>query len=191
MLKWLAANAILVQAIASIISVMVTVALAVITYQYVRLTQRLAESSDAQLMLLRASVSAKINALAGYVKTLRILVDELPTNQQEADHMRTVAVWSGDNLAEFQRLASEHSRNAGERAAVVVPSMRWLRDRIDAVKDGSLGTDWKRSFLWDEWLIHKDRATAELEAIWERLPSDDEHEFRKRSTDKKRETDSP
>lgn len=191
MLDWLAANATLVQAISSIVSVMVTVALAVITYEYVRLTQRMAESSDAQLMILRASVSAKINALAGYVKTLRILVDELPDTLADADRLRTAATWTSDNLAEFQRLASEHSRRAGERAAIVVPSLRWVRDRVDTVKAAKPGESvaWD-AFLSDQWTSHKQRASLELEAIWDGLPSDDELEFRKRRTDKKRQTDS-
>lgn len=175
MLDWLENHTALVQAIASVISVIVTVILAWITYQYVHLTQRLAEASDEQLQHLRANVSSRINALAGFVRMLRILVSELPPGQPDAERMRTAALWSGDNLAEFQRLASEHSRTAGQRAAVAVPSLRWLRERVETIKDldPEQVVAWD-AFPWKEWHEHRERAMAQLKAIWDGLPSDEE-----------------
>lgn len=175
MLQWLARNAALVQAVDSIVSVLVTIILAWVTWQYVHLTGRLAESSDAQLSLLRASVSGRINALAGFTRMLRILVSELPKGPDNAERMRTAALWSGDNLAEFQRLASEHSRSAGNRAAVAVPSLRWLRERVETVKDIAPGESvaWD-GFPWHEWHEHRERAMVQLKAIWDGLPSDEE-----------------
>ena len=174
MLDWLNKYSALVQAIASIVSVIVTVILAWVTYMYVHLTRRLAEASDEQLQLLRANASGRINALAGFVRMLRILVSELPADEKNAERMRTAALWSGDNLAEFQRLASEHSRTAGQRAAVTVPSLRWLRERVETIKDlePDQQVNWE-AFPWKEWREHRERASTQLRAIWDGLPAEE------------------
>lgn len=187
MLDWLSRNENLVQAIASIISVLVTVILAWITYSYVLLTQRLVESSDAQLSLLRASVSARINTLAGYVRTMQLLLAELPETRDGAGRMKTAALWSGDNVAELQRLASEHSREAGERAAELVPSLKWIRERVDTVKDADGNVDWD-DFPWEEWSTHRGRVESGLQHINNSLPSEDELWTRRR-TDRQRKSD--
>lgn len=182
MLNWLARYANLVQAVDSLVSVLVTIVLAGITYQYVRLTQRIVEQSDAQLAILRESANARINTLAGQVRTLQLLLEGLPVDQTGADRIHTAPLWNADNIADLQRLTAEHSRRAGELASEIVPSLKWLRDRVGNVKDAG-HVDWTQ-FPWSEWTLHYQRVQNDLNEISALLPGDDEQYFRRR-TDRK------
>jgi hypothetical protein len=143
----------------------------------------LVAASDVHLRQLRASANTRINVLAASVKMLLIFLDDLPDDAGDAERMHTAALWATENLTEFQRQASKYNRQSGERAAVVVASLRWLRERVQAVRDepAKLTT----GFQWDEWHEHKQRATSELEATWSELPAPDQIDFGKRRSDKK------
>ena len=150
--KWLNQNSAAIQAVATVVSVLVTAALALITWRYVRLTRTLAEATQAQAEFLRQAVKARKRELLAVVKMLRILVGHLPEIRQHGEQMRGAATWDNNDLADLKRLASEFGTLAGQRAAVATSSLLWLKERLDEVKatNPGLGVNWN-DFSWDRW----------------------------------------
>jgi sugar phosphate isomerase/epimerase len=131
---------------------------------------RLAEAAASQLDFERSARDARRNHLAALLKMLRIMVSYLPRDPNKGEAVRDVAAWEDSDLENLQRLASEVGQQAGQRAAVICASLRWLDDRVREVKaiDRRIGFDWKR-FPWERWQEELGRATEHLEALWDEL----------------------
>ncbi len=173
MVKWLNQNSAAIQAVATVVSVLVTAALALITLWYVRLTRTLVEATKSQAEFLREAVKARKRHLLAVVKMLRILVMSFPEIRQHGEQMRGATTWDNNDLADLKRLASEFGTLAGQRAAVATSSLLWLKDRVDEVKaiKPGLGVSWN-DFPWDRWDSELKRAKENLEALCAELTRD-------------------
>lgn len=153
MLQFLNSNAGAIQALASCASVLVTLALFIITYRYVRLTQSLAESARKQMSLQVGEREARRLQFTSLATALRELLKDLPHDQAQAEQIRHARTWSDAMLTGLARLAAEIGPATAADAAVAVGHIRFLQERIESVKktDQFTGVDWLR-FGWDHWL---------------------------------------
>jgi hypothetical protein len=148
-------NAGAMQAVASFLSVAVTLVLVIITARYVRLTKGLAEAANVEGIRQNEASKARKRDLASQIKFLRDAVATLPnaTNWSHADAlMRNSTGWENFDFGAFRRLAAEISDAASSGAASVETNMRWMADHVKAVKKTPLrmGYDWN-SFPQREW----------------------------------------
>ncbi len=167
MWDFLNANAGAIQAVAALVSALVTVVLVYITWRYVRLTQRLAEAASAEMSFHEEAEAEKWRELNAYTKLIRSLISGLPAAEQGAVRiMRQAPSWEPGDVMRLQRLAARLDRRAGERAAAVVTAMTWLGERLHEVKtaDPDAASDWSR-FPWGRWRQEIERATRGLDAI--------------------------
>ncbi len=167
MWEFLNSNAAAIQAIAALTTALVTMVLVLITWRYVRLTQRLAEAAKAELMFHEEAEAEKWRELNAYTKLIRDLLSGLPVREQDAERaMRQAASWEAGDLMRLQRLAARLDRLAGEHAAVVVTAMTWLGERLHEVKaaDPSEGVNWTK-FPWSRWQREMNGARTALDAI--------------------------
>jgi hypothetical protein len=170
MWTFLNANAGGIQAIAALVTAVVTMVLALTTWQYVRLTQRLAEAASAEMTFREEAEAEKWRELHAYTKLVRGMLAALPaaSSRSEADDhaMRQAASWETGDVMRLQRLAARLDRRAGERAAVVVNSMTWLGERLREVKGAGPAEayDWSK-FPWSRWRQEMDAARTGLDTI--------------------------
>ncbi len=167
MWHFLNSNAGAIQAMAALVTALVTMMLALVTWQYVRLTQRLAEAASAEMTFHEEAEAEKWRELDGYTKLIRDLLSGLPGGPDDADRrMRQAASWEPGDLMRLQRLAARLDRRAGERAAAVVTAMTWLGERLREVKgvDPAAEYDWSK-FPWDRWRKEGEAARASLDLI--------------------------
>ena len=122
----------------------------------------------AQLEFQREAQVGKAHELNAYVRLITAILASLPNDQLTADRaMRQAAInWSTDDMLRFQALASHLSLEAGEYAATLATSMRWLAERVQDVKStpSELGYHWS-SFPWAQWIEHLDQANTALEQV--------------------------
>ncbi len=167
MWHFLNSNAGAIQAMAAFVTALVTIVLALITWQYVRLTQRLAEAASAEMTFHEEAEAEKWRELNAHTKLIRGLLSGLPAGPQDADRrMRQATSWEAGDLMRLQRLAARLDRRAGERAAAVVTAMTWLGERLREVKaaDPSSAYEWSR-FPWGRWQKEAETANAGLDTI--------------------------
>ena len=167
MLESMNQNAAAIQAVASILAVVLTGVLVIVTWQYVRLTARLAHVAHRQLEAQEAVVQARRRELLACLKLFRILLAGLPQTLEKAEQIRMASSWDEGDLDKLQRLSAELDDVSGQHAALAVGSLRWLDERIADVKTTSVlqGVDWSR-FPWSQWEEHLQRAKAHIEDIW-------------------------
>jgi hypothetical protein len=172
MLRFLNENASAIQAIATVASVVATVVLVAITARYVALTRGLAEAAKAQLIFQREAVESRKRQLVNLVRLLGILLQRIPEDQDGVGRMRYTATWDNDDIAELHRLASELGEEPGKRAAVLVASLRLIKDRIVEVKATPLG----RSILFnlDGWASELRLAKEQIAGLWAELGRSDQ-----------------
>ncbi len=170
MWDFLNANAGGIQAIAALVTALVTMVLALITWQYVRLTQRLAEAASAEMTFHEEAEAEKWRELNAYTKLVRGMLSALPVapgaSEAAERGMRQAASWETGDVMRLQRLAARLDRRAGERAAAVVTSMTWLGERLRDVKSSNPAEqyDWSK-FPWSRWRKETQTARAGLDAI--------------------------
>jgi hypothetical protein len=167
MWPFLNANAGAIQALASMVTAAVTVALVVVTWRYVHLAQRMADVARQELVFHEEAEAEKWRELNAQTKLLRVLLAGLPPATRRPDALaRHAASWEASDVARLQRLAARLDRTAGEQAASVVASMTWLSERLREIKDidDSKRYDWD-AFPWDRWERELKTATHNLDAI--------------------------
>lgn len=149
-------NASTIQAVSSVLSVIVTAVLVGITVRYVALTRTLAEAASAQLRSQAEAAAARRRGLQSEITLLINLLDSLPGSGEQgmADKLlreRTIE-WADFDFRLFRMAASEVSLEAGQRASVVEAKMKWLGERVRSIKsvDPRIGFDWS-NFDWREW----------------------------------------
>ncbi|MGE5358547.1 MAG: hypothetical protein ACM3NQ_05970 [Bacteroidales bacterium] len=167
MWQFLNANAGAIQAVGSIVTAAVTVALVIVTWRYVHLTQRMADVARQQLVFHEEAEAEKWRELNAHTKLLRALLAALPPTTRRPEALARQAVsWEASDVARLQRLAARLDRTAGERAATVVAAMTWLGERLREIKEIEDGEkyDWS-AFPWDRWEREITVATRNLDAI--------------------------
>ena len=159
-------NAPAIQAIASVVSVLVSAALLWITMEYIRLTRTLAEAAHQSLEHEKEAARAQKRHLQSLLRTLRFMLGQLPTDPEQGERLRRVPLWENSDLSEMQELASQVGAQEGQEAALAAVSMRWLRDRVQEVRgaDPKKGYDWSR-FPWDRWNVESKFARDHLNAM--------------------------
>ncbi len=161
------ANAAAIQAMASIVTAAVTVALVVVTWRYVHLSARIAEAARAELLFHEEEEAEKWRELNAQTRLIRALLSTLPAEDRGADALARQAVsWDQADVARLQRLAARLDRSAGERAATVVTAMTWLAERVREIKsaDPESGYNWAE-FPWARWTREIATARSGLDAI--------------------------
>ena len=156
-----------IQAVSAILSATVTVVLVVITWRYVKLTQRIAETAERQLEQLSREDETRRRQLLTMVKMLRMHLKTVPKEKSHAESMRKSTLWDSDELIALQNLAAEVGMKPGQIAAQVGTAMRRLSELITNVKNTNpdSGVRWER-FDWDSWDTALDTAEAGLTELW-------------------------
>jgi hypothetical protein len=148
---WLDTHSGAIQALASIIAVLITAALALFTGQYVKLTRELVKlgESEGQARALRAQEQAAaitreraeaIRALRAKTVLLSRLLDGFAPQGVVKDHsVRTATVWSKPDLDDLARLG----RDAGidqDSVLSVTEQLAGILQQIEAVRNTSTAT---------------------------------------------------
>lgn len=160
MLNFLNQNAGAIQAVATVI-------LVIITCLYVRLTNRLSNIAKEELEFLRKAEQVKKSQLLAVLKTLRICLGELPVDPKDGEKIRKVTIWEDRDLNDLQQLASDLDIYAGQTVAIVINSLRWLKEQVDMVKNTNpkLGANWHK-FPWEEWNKNLTHAKENIVEVW-------------------------
>ena len=149
---WLTQYSAATQAFAAIGVLAMTGALVWVTLQYVRLTHQLVEVAGAKQQAIRTRFQALVRALF-------VQVMALPEDPRTAEQIRRVSIFGDADLSNFQEL----SASIGEREALVATNLthnlRWLRDRVDEVKNTprESGYEWSRNSC-EEWQIRRNHS---------------------------------
>jgi hypothetical protein len=162
MFEWLNQNAAAVQALASVCSVMATVALLLITRQYVGLTQELARAAREQLQRTVESEAAQLMTLIDvFLGSLK----RLPIAEADRDALRSVSLWKHADVITFGSLAASAlgSRPEVQRA---MQRLNWVHSNADRVQqsDPQVPFPWEQ-FPWDDWARQVDEARTALQAV--------------------------
>jgi hypothetical protein len=162
MFEWLNRNAAAVQALASMCSVIATVALLLITRQYVGLTQELARAAREQLQRTVASEAAQLITLIDvFLGSLK----RLPMAEAERDALRTVSLWKHADVSTFGSLAATA---LGPRPEVqrAIQRLSWLHSNADRVQQSDPQTPfpWEQ-FPWGDWPRQVEEARAALQTV--------------------------
>ncbi len=167
MWDFLNGNAGAIQAIASLVTAAVTVALVAVTWRYVHLTGRMAEAARAELMFHEEEEAEKWRELNAQTRLVRALLSTLPVDDRRPEALVRQAVsWDQADVARLQRLAARLDRSAGERAAAVVTSMTWLGERLREIKSADPGDEYNwAEFPWSRWTHEIATARSGLDVI--------------------------
>ena len=161
MLRWLNANAAAVQAAAAVGSVLVTILLAFITLQYVRLTQELARAARQQLRFQEQSAASAAAQLITQIVFLDC-VRRFPPEDLEGDRVRDVPLWKHGDVSALGSLAASV---LGARAPVqeVIQALNWIHGKAEDAGQtrGPLGHD----FPWEQWRRELQRASGGLRSL--------------------------
>jgi len=133
-----------IQAVSSILAVLITFALAIITWIYVRLTKRLAESSEMQLRFQKESEQARIQqeVIDGSLKFIFRIKDDI-------DHLRAskFAYLSGkvefpDKKKELKDLEKSFFEEAYKKIDnQMFPELMFVSFQLQRLKDSNLWKD--------------------------------------------------
>jgi hypothetical protein len=164
----------IVQAISSIITVLVTVALAIITANYVKLTKRIADLSESQFDFQQQSETVRKNELSlelkSYALFFKKLIEPLPfevfDNGKLDKCIRGSIVWSNKDVYKLQKLASFLSEGKAEDAAEISTALRFIKGKIDEVKivPPLLGYSYT-DFPWAVWVMNIKLVNEKLDII--------------------------
>jgi hypothetical protein len=146
MLNWLDSHAGAVQALSSVVTLMLTATLAYLTARYVRLTQTIADSSLEQAKTLRESLldararnQESLNALARRLKkSLQVLAEPGPNFKQ----LHTFSLISPDDVTRLEVAAQEHGAGVQKMAADAATGLRYILGLNKRAADTSLIMGW-------------------------------------------------
>jgi hypothetical protein len=165
MLDWLNRNAPAVQAFASVCSVVATIVLLRITWQYVGLTQELAKAAREQL---RFQERAAISEAAQLVTLVDVFLGNLkrfPTAETDGDQLRAVPLWKHGDVTKFGSLAAAvlGSRTEVQRA---IQRLNWIGTTAERVQQAAKdGADGLHDFPWQDWIRQIGEARTALQAV--------------------------
>jgi hypothetical protein len=135
---WLNANAAAVQALASVIALLVTVVLAGLTAWYVSVTRTIATAAAAQARALQEATgrvdAAALRGLASHLTRLNIAVGLLNEQSPNEPELRTKFQLTSDDGNQLERLAQACTVDIHGEVAPCTASMRWLVGLADRVR---------------------------------------------------------
>lgn len=182
MLAWLNRNAAAIQAVASIASVLITVALVWISSRYVALTQQLARAAREQLRIQRQSAVSEAAQLLTLIDVFLGALAPLPDSETERERLSEVTVWKRSDVMTLATVAAS-AIGADAPVRQCVQSLNWLRDKLEqAQQDGDEAIN---AMPWPQWrdqirlarsgLVELRRAadTVQRALIQEARPSED------------------
>jgi hypothetical protein len=142
--NWLNTNSLAIQAIALVVSVGVTVFLVYYTRKYVSLTQKLAETANAELLSREKARKVRRDELESFVRALLKTLESLEVYGSIGREAleKTMRESKGLAWANFERLtmlAAEIDGETAQQAHALKPDLSWLNDRITEVKSNRLG----------------------------------------------------
>jgi hypothetical protein len=165
MFEWLNRNAAAVQALASVFSVIATVALLRITTKYVGLTQELARAAREQLRFQQRTVASEAAQLTTMIDVFLGGLKRLPVAAADGDALRSVALWKHADVSAFGSLAASvlGSRPEVQRA---MQRLNWLHTTADRVQQNDPeAASLLRELPWDDWARQIEEARAALQAV--------------------------
>lgn len=177
-MDWVSHNAAAIQAIASIIGVLITAALAGITYWYVRVTREIAKSSALQVKQMRDEAQAKekrnARALGALVSSIRNTLGALEPDAPRHDQLTIFNRIGESDIIYFQTLASQVDNAVTLAAAsAAVTEMREILGTVQEAKRVARGAGWLLSNeqiqCWRSARQNSDRDLHAIEDECERL----------------------
>jgi hypothetical protein len=162
MLEWLNRNGAAVQAAASICSVVATIALLLVTRQYVLLTQELALAAREQLRLQQRTAASEAAQLLTLTDVFLGSLKKFPSAQGEHEKLRTLSLWKHADVTQFGSLAASV---LGQRSEVqrAMQRLNWLRNTAERVQQQA--DDDLRRFPWSDWTRQVEEAHQALRAV--------------------------
>ncbi len=157
-------------AAAAAVQAVATAVLVGVTIWYVRLTQGILLTSQAQLAdarsLLEASLELSRNHLRGQLAKFTAVIDPLPPTGIPVSQLRLSAVWSEADEEKLLHLAAGSGPAVAEAASRAVPSLMWLRELHGRIARTSevhgYGVNERETRLYQQ---HRVAALRELKAI--------------------------
>jgi type II secretory pathway pseudopilin PulG len=170
MIIWLNANAVAIEAVASVVTVLVSIILAAITWRYVRLTSKLADVAKLQVQLQYQLQDTKRIRLLGITTQLLSVLKSLPSDQSDPEVDRRIR--QSVSLQEFDfdgfcELAADVGVVASQWASRATPQIKYICQAVEGVRSTSFGErfdDYNR-FAWREWSASMTFALEALRAI--------------------------
>jgi hypothetical protein len=163
---WIQASAPIVQALATVILVLVTA-------KYVLLTHNLSKTANHQLALLRDTEFHRRRADLIHVTffTRRILksLDELPANKGDhnaSGRLLRASLWRSEEVGELGLLVAKAGPDFARKAEQPAVDLNWLLERINLVRTEQRGQGFEMaSFAWDDYAVRMTRTKAALSEI--------------------------
>ncbi len=150
MLAWLNQNAAAVQAMASIASVVVTIVLLGITWQYVGLTQELARAAREQLRFQQRTAASEAAQLITLIDVFLGTLKRFPSSEHDAEQIRDVSLWKHADVSAFGSLAASIlGTHADVRRAI--QRLNWLHNIVDQAQQTTREGGRSEQLPWEEW----------------------------------------
>jgi len=155
-MTWLNSNAPAIQAIAAVVSVIVTVILAYVTTKYVMLTRELVRNGQENLQFIKeerkADLGERKGRLLALIWHLRMIATSLPDTPSKGEQIRSVAFWSESETQELRALASTFGTFAAELASEAARYLATLAELGKMVQETppARGVEWNK-FPWERW----------------------------------------
>jgi len=155
-MSWLNNNAPAVQAIAAVVSVLVTTVLAFITWRYVRLTGELSETARQELHFLKGERAAQKQEARQHLLTLilhlRKIANQFSGGPSQGEQIRKVTLWSDSSLDDLRSLAVAFGPTVADLAAEASRHLSTIAELAISVQQTprATGVDWIR-FDWTRW----------------------------------------
>jgi hypothetical protein len=163
LLAYLNNNSGAIQALASILILCVTIALAIITWRYVALTRTLALTAKDELRMKREEKAAQDRRLVILLKMFKERIDSLPYEQAKGEHIRKAISWEQAEIDNLTSLAADIGHQSVRTASILCERLKWIKEQIDLVKstDQRIGFEWNE-FPWDRWLEELTKSKANI-----------------------------
>jgi hypothetical protein len=169
-MSWVDNHAAAIQALAALASVGLTVALALITQSYVRLTRELVATTREQLDFIKAEHQASVHErrrrLESLIQHLRRIATSFPTNREEGEQIRNVVLWRDDDPDELRRLAATFDLGSAELASEAAQHLATLAElaRVVQATHVHIGVRWDHFNLgrWNQAMQGCERCLQSL-----------------------------
>jgi hypothetical protein len=163
-LSWLERHAAAVQAVASIATVFITLALAWITRKYVLLTQEMALTAREQLRFQHHTERTDAAQLLTLIEVFLGYLKRLPMRDEDAEPLHDVSLWRHTDIRQFAALAAGVLGSA-PIVHDAIQALNAIRARVDGVRQASRGRIAGPTFSSDSWRQELARARTALRAV--------------------------
>jgi hypothetical protein len=164
MFSWLDHNAAAVQALASIATVFIMLALAWITRKYVLLTQDLAVAAREQLRFQQHSERSDAAQLLTLVEMCLGNLAHMPADDQDIERVRDVSIWRHSDVSTFASLAAA-VLGSSPPVHDAIQGLNAIRAKVDALRQLPADQTVGHTFSWIEWRRELVRTRTALRAV--------------------------